>query len=237
MKLKIPVIKLETFLGDANDVSNLKEIGHTSFQIDKSQINITISNNNDINVIVGITSLTMNDICLSHKCVFREIIPKQILQTQSLDNESSDMQKHFAYINFQRDNNKNSSLSIQVNNPKIIFALNTLFELKEFFFNPMNVSISNIQENILNNINDKNDNIETVSPLVNNNKCNEEDEYDFYNITTKDKMKLEISVNNPEIILLENHESKNTEAIVLSAKKIIILDNEITKFYVEEIGI
>ncbi|OUM68228.1 hypothetical protein PIROE2DRAFT_4106 [Piromyces sp. E2] len=174
MKLNVPLIKLETFLGDGNGVSNLKEIGHTSLQIYKSQVNVVMSSNNNIDIKVGITSFTMNDICLSHKCVFREIIPVQ------------SSEKRFANVYFRRDSNKNSFLDVEINNPKIIFALNTLFELKNFFFNPLNISISSIQENVLS---EKTfDNKNTLNILDQNNDGFAEDDYIFYNIKTKDKM-------------------------------------------------
>lgn len=218
MKLNIPLIKLETFLGDGNGIEDLEEIGHTSLQIYKSQVYVVMSSNDNIDIKVGITSFTMNDICLSHHCVFREIIPVQ------------SSEKRFANIYFRRDSNKNSFLNVEVNNPKIIFALNTLFELKNFFFNPLNIPISSIQENVLNEISPKTNTMDL------NNENTVEDDLIFYNVKTKDKMKLVVSVNNPEITLLENHELHNTEAVVLSAKKVIIDNGEITKFYVQEIG-
>jgi len=224
MVLEIPSIKLETFLGDANGIENLEEIGHSSLQIIKPHVNVIMSNDNEINVDVGIKSFIMNDICKSHKCVFREIIPSQTPDTE---------ETNFANIYFQRDSNNNSSLIVDVNNPKIIFALNTLFELKNFFFNPLNIPVNSIHEYVLK------ENSESTMEKEETNSTNNsliEDDMVIYNTKSKDKMKLVVTINNPEIILLENHELHNTEAVVLSANKVIIDDNDITKLFVKEIG-
>lgn len=199
---KVKTVYLELFTGDASHVTELKDASLARFSLNETNAQYRMVTDGSMEAELQIQSFTVNDTRPNVKTNYREIIP-------AVNHGGAQFMIKFTMSGGE---SKHMVALVTVDSPKIIFALDPVFALRDFFTSPFAA---------------KSDEPEEQQPDT---AANEE--------PSKKESTLHYRVNivDPEIMLLANPEVANSEAIVLATRQILIVQQKTLTLTVDSIG-
>jgi vacuolar protein sorting-associated protein 13A/C len=200
-------IYLELFTLDAISSETLEEASLARFSLNGTAVKYKLLSDNSMEAEVAIRSLTVHDTRPSRLTQFREIIPA----SKRVDNQFMIQYSQSGGLD------KSSMANVAIDSPKIIFSLDPVFALLDFFtsaFPPAPEDDEELDESL------KEADEQIIDP----------------NPPTESTFALRLNVTSPTIILLANPEQADSEAVVLSINQIEMSQQGTTALSVKKMG-
>ncbi|KAK4052926.1 Vacuolar protein sorting-associated protein 13 [Microbotryomycetes sp. JL221] len=193
-------IYLELFTIDARSVETLEDASLARFSLNDTGVKYKMMSNGSMEAEVAIKSFTIHDTRPSRLTKFREIIP------------ATKHSGHQFMISYSTSGGKDNSsfANVTIDTPKIVFSLDPLFALLDYFTSAFG-----------------NDGSQQQDSPASDNRDKEADEYeadDDEGLVTEQpepsKFAYRVNVVSPTVILLANPEKTDSEAVILSISQV-----------------
>ncbi|CAG8555201.1 10349_t:CDS:10 [Paraglomus brasilianum] len=213
-------IYLEIFNSDESQADSSDRKSLSKFSLNKTDFRCKILTDGAIDAELRLQSVTLSDTRPNIKNVFREILPAI----------NKDEPQFLVSLNMSGDAERNIIALVTIDSPKVIFALDYLFALKDFFLSPF-VSDNNSStqhKQIL-------DSPEETAPTPPS-KPSRPSNQSTSSAPRSTTLSYRVNLKSAEIILLANPQIESTEAVVLSANQIVVTQQSIMALSIDEIG-
>ncbi|GAA5995177.1 hypothetical protein JCM5350_001861 [Sporobolomyces pararoseus] len=200
-------IYLELFTLDAISQETLEDASLARFSLNETAVKYKLLSDNSMEAEVAIRSLTVHDTRPSRLTQFREIIPA----SKRVDNQFMIQYSQSGGLD------KSSMANVAIDSPKIIFSLDPVFALLDFFSSAF-PSAPETDDEIDESLKEADEQIVDPDP------------------PTESTFALRLNVTSPTIILLANPEKADSEAVVLSINQIEMSQQGTTALSVKKMG-
>jgi vacuolar protein sorting-associated protein 13A/C len=222
-------IYLEIFSGDGSQKESLPDTSLSKFCLNETKVKYKMSSDASMEAELSLQSATLNDTRTNVQNVYREILPAVNKETAQFS----------VSVSVSGGTERNIIAIVTVDSPRIILTLDHLFATRNYFMSAFETNTSNKNQITSSQSQQEatspNSSRSPKSPLQSNTPSlpprptNEKSE-----VTTS--LNYRINVTNADIILLANPHLANTEAIILSAKQVVITQQQVLALTVEKIG-
>ncbi|GAA5849449.1 hypothetical protein JCM5353_001982 [Sporobolomyces roseus] len=200
-------IYLELFTLDAISQETLEEASLARFSLNGPAVKYKLLSDNSMEAEIAIRSLTVHDTRPSRLTQFREIIPA----SKRVDNQ------FMIQYSQTGGTDKSSMANVAIDSPKIIFSLDPVFALLDFFtsaFPPAPQNDDDVDESL------KEADEQVIDP----------------NPPVESTFALRLNITSPTIILLASPDKADSEAVVLSINQIEMSQQGTTALSVKKMG-
>lgn len=200
-------IYLELFTLDAISQETLEEASLARFSLNGTAVKYKLLSDNSMEAEIAIRSLTVHDTRPSRLTQFREIIPA----SKRVDNQ------FMIQYSQTGGTDKSSMANVAIDSPKIIFSLDPVFALLDFFtsaFPPAPENEDEVDESL------KEADEQVIDP----------------NPPVESTFALRLNITSPTIILLASPDKADSEAVVLSINQIEMSQQGTTALSVKKMG-
>lgn len=199
-------IYLELFTLDAVSQATLEEASLARFSLNGTAVKYKLLSDNSMEAEVAIRSLTVHDTRPSRLTQFREIIPA----SKRVDNQFMIQYSQSGGLD------KSSMANVAIDSPKLIFSLDPVFALLDFFTSAFPPASEN--DEVDESLKEADEQIIDPNPPV------------------ESSFALRLNITSPTIILLANPEKADSEAVVLSINQIEMSQQGTTALSVKKMG-
>ncbi|CAG8516340.1 7059_t:CDS:10 [Ambispora leptoticha] len=241
-------IYLEIFEGDVSQAQTLAEKSLSVFSLNKTGLKLKMLTDGSMDADLRLQSVTLNDTRPKIKNVFREILPANNKESPQFS------------VNLQQSGGTEKFMLafVKVDSPKIIFALDHLFAVRDFFMSAFDAQpsteVTHPEPKQITAL--KKSATEpypipppkpprpsrqstfqsgSLTPLQQNASPQKEPEQISEEASTL-SLNYRVNIASAEIILLANPEIANTEAIILSANQIVVTQQGIMALGISKLG-
>jgi len=227
---ELPKVNLEIYQGDATQKEELRDCSFSKFSLSKTDFKYKSLTDSTMQAELTIQDLIINDTRRNVKTKFREIIPANLHDSPQIS------------ISVNTFEDKSMFLLLNIDSPKVIFHLEYVFALQNYFMSALSDStpaeppkperrpsstsqVSNRPQNLKSANGRRSSNAGVTKPAE----------------ATKPtepvpSLHYRVSVVAPEIILLANAASSATDAIILSAHQVVMSQQETMTLIVDRVG-
>lgn len=207
LTFSVGTIYLELFTATALSKATLKDSSLARFSLNETGIKYKMLSNGSMEAEVVIRSFTIHDTRTSRQTKFREIIPATMHDS------------HQFMINFTQSGgtDKSAFANVTIDSPKVIFSLDPVFALLDYFMSAF-----------------------PPSPVVvlPPDAAGEEDGLPMVEVEAPSTSTFAFRVNvvSPTIVLLDNPEKADSEAVILSISQVLMAQQGTLALTVTKVG-
>ena len=216
LSFDIGMVSLELFSSQVKNLEDLKNNSISRFSLNDTQLKLKILSDGAMESELILKSLRMDDTRPQSKSKFRQLIPPAI-------HDGHQLMIHYSKSG---GDNQSSLALLTIDSPKIIFSVDPLFALTNFFYSALPNDNNNASQNDNNNDNDDNymdlDNIEDNNVHDNRNQ--------------QPSFAYRLNIVNTSIIILADETESTTEAIELAVKQVLMSQQGVLALKVEQLG-
>jgi vacuolar protein sorting-associated protein 13A/C len=193
----VKTVYLELFTDAATNVASLEEASLARFSLNETGVKYKMLSNSSMEAEVTIRSFTVHDTRPARLTKFREIIP------------ATKHQGHQFMIHFTQSGgvDKSSIANVTIDSPKIIFSLDPVFALLDFFTSAFQQTKAILPDG------EEEDDIDESLKEADEQKVDDKP-------ATESSFAFRVNVVSPTIILLEDPGKADSEAVVLSLAQV-----------------
>ncbi|ORX43331.1 DUF1162-domain-containing protein [Hesseltinella vesiculosa] len=207
INVKAAVIELELFADDGNLLStSLKPVSFSTFALNNSSIAVFIYMNGGMEIKWQVETLAMNDTRPNIRSQFKEIVPPVRHGHQIIAQCDISSPSEFGSSQGAR----HGIILLTINEPKMILSLDHVLLLAKFFTEPAEDNVSHHTAGT------RRLSVGGQPPGI-----------DF---------SYRLNITNVEFILLDNPDNRNSEAMILSADRVMISQQTVMAFAVKQVG-
>ncbi|KAG0346597.1 hypothetical protein BG004_001308 [Podila humilis] len=220
----LPQVTLEIYHGDATQKEELRDCSFSKFSLSKTDFKYKMLTDSTMQAELTIQDLIINDTRRNVKTRFREIIPANLHDSPQIS------------VSLTSFDDKSMLALVNVDSPKIIFHLEYLFALQNYFMSALSQSTqtqpaapartassnSQVSGRSKNSSGRRNSSAKPNEPAK--------------PVEQSPGLHYRVSVISPEIILLANAASSATDAIILSAHQVVMSQQETLTLIVDRVG-
>ncbi|KAI1310241.1 hypothetical protein EDD11_003857 [Mortierella claussenii] len=221
----MPQVALEIYHGDATQKEELRDCSFSKFSLSKTDFKYNMLTDSTMHAELTVQDLIINDTRRNVKTKFREIIPANLHDSPQISMSLSTF-----------DDNSMLVL-LNIDSPKVIFHLEYIFALQGYF---MSALAPDAETEVLPNDRRPSASRTLSSPASGGRRSSNA-------VATKPaepakpaehgaSLQYRVSVVSPEIILLANAASSSTDAIILSARQVVMSQQETMTLIVDRVG-
>lgn len=216
----VPVLALTLYNNTQHEVDIINKT-LSRFSLNDIAIKFQQFKNGDFKSDLHIKSFVVEDLRINTKNVFTDIIPP------------SD-HTEYQFMAYAKSVNNKITIDLAIDSPKIILAMDYLFALKSFG-DYVTHQPKNIVDLYLNNpVKSIDQTLETKSNKIE--EIVDEEVLNHKEIDINDNITYNINIVDPSIVLLENSEKKDSDAVIFKISQLEFHIDEIIKIYVNGIG-
>ncbi|CAG8475084.1 9038_t:CDS:10, partial [Acaulospora morrowiae] len=221
---KVDQIYLEIFSGDGSQANSLNETSLSKFSLNQTDVKYKMKNDGSMEAELRLRSVTLNDTRPNIKNVYREILPAV----------KKDSSQFTITVSMSGGSERDVVAFVTVDNPQVILTIDHLFATRNYFMSafekpstpnnqstPLSVEVASPKSPVS----------PVQSPMLPPRPIAAQPPPQ--STTT---LNYRVNVTNAEIILLANPHLADTEAIVLSAERLVLTQQRIMALNVDKIG-
>ncbi|TIC36939.1 hypothetical protein E3Q08_04156 [Wallemia mellicola] len=221
LSFDVGTVSLELFTPLATSASKLKENSIARFALNDTTLKLKTLSDGAMESELTLKSLRMDDTRAQSATKFRQLIPPAV-------HDGHQFMVHYS----KSGGTEQSSLAlVTIDSPKIIFSVDPLFALTEYFWSALPVENepdqeTDHQEDLGENLDDDNDNenLESSSTRPPD------------DINREPSFAYRLNIVNTSIIILANESEPTTEAIELSVKQVLMSQQGVIALKVDKLG-
>ncbi|KAG0208228.1 hypothetical protein BGX33_006369 [Mortierella sp. NVP41] len=219
----LPKVALEIYHGDATQKEELRDCSFSKFSLTKTDFKYKMQTDSTMQAELSIQDLIINDTRRNVKTKFREIIPANLYDSPQIS------------LSLSTFDDKSMLVLFNLDSPKIIFHLEYIFALQNYFMSVLTPSPAAEPPKL----DRRPSTTSQVSNRTNGSRSNTSSTKAIEPAKPAEQgpaLHYRVSVNSPEIILLANAASSATDAIILSAHQVVLSQQETMTLIVDRVG-
>ncbi|KAG0003109.1 hypothetical protein BGZ80_007728 [Entomortierella chlamydospora] len=226
----LPQITLEIYHGDATQKEELRDCSFSKFSLTKTDFKYKMLTDSTMQAELTIQDLIINDTRRNVKTKFREIIPANLHDSPQIS------------VSLNSFDDNSMLVLLNVDSPKVIFHLEYIFALQNYFmsaFTPDSSEAVTTQANKQPQVTSQSSSRPPTSANGGRKPTTSVAAKPAEPPKPEEQgasLHYRVSVISPEIILLANAASSSTDAIILSAHQVVMSQQETMTLIVDRVG-
>ncbi|KAG0050250.1 hypothetical protein BGZ83_004992 [Gryganskiella cystojenkinii] len=228
---ELPKVTLEIYHGDATQKEELRDCSFSKFSLSKTDFKYKSSTDSTMQAELTIQDLIINDTRRNVKTKFREIIPANLHDSPQIS------------VSVNTFEDKSMFLLLNIDSPKVIFHLEYIFALQNYFMSALSDSTpateppkSDRRPSSTSQVSGRSQNSKAISNGRRSSNAVIKPAEASKPQEPTSSLHYRVSVVAPEIILLANAASSATDAIILSAHQVVMSQQETMTLIVDRVG-
>ncbi|KAF9185293.1 hypothetical protein BGZ51_009186 [Haplosporangium sp. Z 767] len=226
----LPKVTLEIYQGDATQKEELRDCSFSKFSLSQTDFKYKMLTDSTMQAELTIQDLIINDTRRLVKTKFREIIPANLHDSPQIS------------LSLNTYDDKSMQVLLNVDSPKIIFHLEYIFALQNYFMSALaqepetEPPKSDRRPSVSRQTSGRPQSSRTNSGRRPSSATGSKALEPPKPVEQAGVLHYRVSVVSPEIILLANAASSATDAIILSAHQVIVSQQETMTLIVDRVG-
>lgn len=228
---KFDILKLAlTIYNNTGSIDSIEDHRLGSFSMNNLNLDLKMSEDTHFESNLSVKSFIVEDVRKDTSSRFREIIPLI----------NSDKNQFIVSVTSEGNpDKKNITTMLTVDNPKVIFSLDYLFELQRFVDEALSkpATISDLTNGDLESEEDENSSLAVAETTKSGKSKGNLPSIDQVDEDSGSLMGFSVNIINPSVILLSDPTRSNTEAIVFKVEQLLITSQNVISLAANSIGL